>query len=371
MSKLRAITCLLLLLPFDLIVAATLLASEIIARCLHLMRPTPADAPSTLERSASLQILNWNGRDLLAESVPAALIAAAKDGRDHEVVVVDNGSTDGSVRFVRESYPEVRLVELDRNYRFTGGNNRGVESSNRDIVVLLNNDMTVDENFLAPLLDGFDDPSVFAVTSQVFLSDPATRRVETGRTEGRYEGGLFKMWHEDVDPRKTVPTIPVFWAGGGSSAVDRRKFLMMGGLDSIYDPFYVEDVDLSYRAWKRGWKSMFAVRSHVVHRHRATNLPVFGEAFIEETVRRNQFLLVWARVTDPGALLAHVRRLPLIHRRGMLEGSPWREVRAYLRAFARLPGACARRVSARSPRVVSDAEVLRRACGVSGTANQA
>ncbi len=367
-AKLSAIPYLLILLPFDLIVASSLLVSETIARALGLFCRSPAEPTAPSGRSASLQILNWNGRELLAECIPAALNAVRRDGRDHEVVVVDNGSRDGSVAFVRETHPEVRIVALDRNYRFTGGNNRGVASSDRDIVVLLNNDMVVDEDFLAPLLDGFDDPSVFAVTSQVFLSDPAARRVETGRTRAIYEGGMFRMWHDDVSGEDPRPTIPVFWAGGGSSAVDRRKFLAMGGLDTLYDPFYVEDVDLSYRAWKRGWKSVLAPRSHVFHHHRATNLPVFGEAFIQETVRRNQFLLVWSRVTDPWALLAHVCSLPLIHGRAMLAGRPTLEVRAYLRAVVGLHLACVRRMSARSGRFVSDAEVIRRSIGVSDDA---
>jgi GT2 family glycosyltransferase len=64
--------------------------------------------------------------------------------------------------------------------------------------------------------------------------------------------------------------VNVFWAGGGACAVDRRRFQLLGGFDSLYHPFYVEDTDLSYQAWKRGWKSVLAPGSRVIHKHRGT-----------------------------------------------------------------------------------------------------
>ena len=64
--------------------------------------------------------------------------------------------------------------------------------------------------------------------------------------------------------------MPVLWAGGGSSAVSRRKFEALGGFEELYNPFYMEDVDLSFRAWRRGWPSLLAPRSVVQHRHRGS-----------------------------------------------------------------------------------------------------
>ncbi len=357
--KARSLPYVLLLLPFDLIVIGSLLLTEMVGVFLRLLRPGTSRFRVPSGATATVQILNWDGRHLLEESVPAALEAIRQAGGDHEVVVVDNGSTDGSADFVRERFPEVRVVPLDRNYRFTGSNNRAVRTSKKDIVVFLNNDMLVDRGFLAPLLEGFKDPSVFAVTSQVFFWDKTRRREETGKTRARYENGFFTMWHDQISEREEHgPPIPVFWGGGGSCAFDRRKYLAIGGLDTLFDPFYVEDTDLSYQAWKRGWKCLLAPSSHVVHRHRATNKPRFGERFVDNTIRRNQYVFIWKNVTEPGMFFQHLVGLPRTHARLIVAGEAGFEVQAFVRAVRKLPQACWGRLKNLAYYTVSDSDVL-------------
>ena len=357
--KARSLPYVLLLLPFDLIVIGSLLLTEIVGVFLRLVHPGTSRFRVPSGATATVQILNWDGRHLLEESVPAALEAIRQAGGDHEVVVVDNGSTDGSADFVRERFPEVRIVPLDRNYRFTGGNNRAVRTSMKDIVVFLNNDMLVDRDFLSPLLEGFKDPLVFAVTSQVFFWDKTRRREETGKTRARYENGFFTMWHDQISEREEHgPPIPVFWGGGGSCAFDRRKYLAIGGLDTLFDPFYVEDTDLSYQAWKRGWKCLLAPSSHVVHRHRATNKPRFGERFVDNTIRRNQYVFIWKNVTEPRMFLEHLVGLPRTHARLIVAGEAGFEVWAFVRAVGKLPQACWARLKNLGSYTFSDSDVL-------------
>jgi len=302
---------------------------------------------------------NWDGKHLLEECLPAVLEAVRFEGGNHEVLVVDNGSTDGSLEFVRTRFPQVRVLALDRNYGFTGGNNRGVEEAKTELVVLLNNDMVVDQKFLRPLLDGFRDPSVFAVTSQIFFADAMKRREETGKTRGRFDRGFFYLWHDPIDSAdETLETVPVFWAGGGSCAIDRRKYLEVGGLDELYHPFYVEDTDLSYQAWKRGWKCLLAPASMVVHKHRGTSRPKFGNRFVDNTIRKNQYLFVWKNVTDFSMIAEHLVNLPRIHGRAVLAEGPVFELQAYFRAFRQLPEAVWKRVANRPRYVVSDRDVL-------------
>ena len=357
--KARSLPYVLLLLPFDLIVIGSLLLTEMVGVFLRLVHPGTSRFRVPSGATATVQILNWDGRHLLEESVPAALEAIRHAGGDHEVVVVDNGSTDGSADFVRERFPEVRIVPLDCNYRFTGGNNRAVRTSKNDIVVFLNNDMLVDRDFLSPLLEGFKDPSVFAVTSQVFFWDKTRRREETGKTRARYENGFFTMWHDQISEREEHgPPIPVFWGGGGSCAFDRRKYLAIGGLDTLFDPFYLEDTDLSYQAWKRGWKCLLAPSSHVVHRHRATNKPRFGERFVDNTIRRNQYVFIWKNVTEPRMFLEHLVGLPRTHARLIVAGEAGFEVWAFVRAVGKLPQACWARLKSLGSYTFSDSDVL-------------
>ena len=394
-QKLKTLPYLLLLFPFDILVILVFAFVEVVALPMRIgrrlkelrasLKTTPpwkggefasatTDSPpfqGGVARSAgvvfnksrpsvTIQILNWDGRHLLEECLPHVIEAINHDGGGHEILVVDNGSTDGSVQFVREHFPQVRVLALDRNYRFADGNNRGVRSVSTDIVVLLNNDMIVDRGFLRPLLDGFRDPWVFAVTSQVFFADPGLRREETGKTRGRFENGFFYLWHDEIHPGdENRDTMPVFWAGGGSCAFDRMKYFEIGGLDLLYDPFYVEDTDLSYQAWKRGWKCVLAPASHVVHKHRGTSRPKFGDDFVDNTIRKNQFLFVWKNVTDFSMIVSHLVNLPRIHARAMLNGEPWFEIQAFLRAVRQLPEAVLKRL-ANMPRYVNrDREVLK------------
>ena len=365
--KLRYLPWLLLLLPFDLIVAVVLLISEVVGIPLRLFRRehkaaagrTAVNDPAGLP-TATIQILNWDGRHLLEECLPRVVEAVAQDGGKHEILVVDNGSTDGSVQYVKDTFPQIRVLALDQNYRFVGGNNRGIDHVNTDIVVLLNNDMIVDRGFLRPLLEGFNDPGVFAVTSQIFFADPAARRAETGKTRGRLDKGFFYLWHDSITREdEKQRTLPVFWAGGGSCALDRRKYVAIGGLDALYDPFYVEDTDLSYQAWKRGWKCLLAPSSHVVHKHRATSGPRFGADFVDNTIRRNLFLFMWKNITDVSLTVSHVLNLPRIHNRSMMAQGPEFEVKAFLRAFRQLPKAILKRLSNLPFYVQADRGVLK------------
>lgn len=99
---------------------------------------------------ASIVVLNWNGKDLLAPGIPSILEAVRTDGRPHEVLVVDNGSTDGSLQYLEQSFPQVRVLALGKNLGFAEGNNAGVKAARNEIVILLNNDMVVDPGFLPP-----------------------------------------------------------------------------------------------------------------------------------------------------------------------------------------------------------------------------
>ena len=264
--------------------------------------PLPGD-------KASIVILNWNGKDLLAEGIPSVLEAVRTDGRPHEVVVVDNGSTDGSVEYLQAQFPQVRLVALPENLGFAEGNNAGVRAARHDVIILLNNDMVVDAGFISPLLDGFG-PETFAVSSQIHLQDPAARREETGKTTAVFRRGLIDYSHAGIEGPPPREYYPVFWAGGGSSAFHRRRFLSLGGFSGIYSPAYVEDADLSYQAWKAGWEVLFAPGSVVYHKHRATTTRRFSQQGVQRLVQRNQLFFIWKNIRSWRLLISHCLFLP-------------------------------------------------------------
>ncbi|MBI1746764.1 MAG: glycosyltransferase [Acidobacteria bacterium] len=321
--------------PCYLIVGLSLLLTSGLGRCVRLRKKEIA-LPSPRLETATLIILNWNGKELLKEGLPSVLRAVAHDGRAHEILVVDNGSHDGSAAFVQENFPEVRLLVLPENLGFGEGNNRGVSEARNDVVILLNNDMVLDEGFIRPLLEGFSD-DVLAVTGQIFFQDKTRRREETGKTSGRWSRGRLELTHDPVwpnDPEREYQ--PVLWAGGGSTAYDRRKFLALGGFHQLYSPAYVEDVDLSFRGWKRGWKSLFTPRSVVYHKHRASSRKRFSGRRVDALVRRNHFIFIWKNLTDLRTTFTHVLFLPWAMLRLYSEGG-WAQLAAFFRAMAHLP----------------------------------
>jgi GT2 family glycosyltransferase len=311
--------------------------------------------------AASVVIPNWNGRDLLAKYIPP-LIEALAGNPDNEIVVVDNGSEDGSAEFLLENFPAVKVVRLEKNLGFGGGSNVGFREARNQIVVLLNSDMRVDRGFLAPLLAGFTDEKVFAVSCQIFLSDPEKRREETGLTEGWWEDGSLRVSHRD-DPL-VDRLYPCFYGGGGSCAFDRRKFLELGGFDELLAPFYLEDTDIGYLAWKRGWKVLYEPASKVWHEHRGTIGRKFSADYIDSVLKKNFLLFVWKNIHAWRMVAEHLVFSWTGAAFSLLAKSPERTTFPGIwRAFTLLTGALASRWRARSLAVIGDTEAFRRPQG--------
>jgi GT2 family glycosyltransferase/glycosyltransferase involved in cell wall biosynthesis len=298
-----------LLAPFLLAVWVTLLFFNLVYVLTDFTRKPVARDDSPKSGLASIVVLNWNGKELLARGLPSIIEAVRVDGRPHEILVVDNGSRDGSVEFVRSHFPDMRVLALEENLGFAEGNNAGVRAALNDTVVLLNNDMVVDPGFLGPLLKGFG-PETFAVSSQIYLQDSSKRREETGRTTAAFRRGMIDYSHREMNGTLRRKYYPVFWAGGGSSAFDRKKFLFLGGFQNVYSPAYVEDTDLSFQAWRVGWEVLLAPESIVYHQHRASSSRRFSASRLQALILRNQFLLLWKNIHSWRLLLSHGFFLP-------------------------------------------------------------
>jgi GT2 family glycosyltransferase/glycosyltransferase involved in cell wall biosynthesis len=321
---------------------------------------SPDRAPDT--RAATVVIPNWNGRDLLEKYLPS-VIAALSDSSENEIIVVDNGSQDGSAQFVREAFPQIRVLALEHNLGFGGGSNAGFQAARNDIVVLLNSDMRVEPDFLQPLLDGFSDPRTFAVSCQIFFSDPNKPREESGLTEGWWLQGGLRVRHR-IEPEIRGP-YPCFYGGGGSCAFDRKKFLELGGFDELLKPFYLEDTDLGYLAWKRGWNVLYQPASVVYHEHRGTIGKRFSEAYIQGVLKKNFLLFTWKNIHNWRWMSSHLFFTWACAMLSWVAGdSPERpSFSGILRAFLALPRTLVSRSQARALATVSDREAFRRPLG--------
>ncbi len=352
-----------LLLVAPLLLLASLLVLAAADLCGNLVRRKRLLADQTVSRNAvSVVIPTWNGRHHLERNL-RSVVTALEGNPEHEIIVVDNASSDGSTEFIERNFPGVRILKLERNLGFGGGSNAGFRAAKNGVVVLLNNDMRVEPNFLAPLLRGFSDPRVFAVSSQIFFSDPAKRREETGVTQGEWINGRLHVRQLIDDQINGL--FPVFYAGGGSTAYDRGKFLEIGGFDALMEPFYLEDTDVSYMAWKRGWVILYQPESIVYHEHRGTIGTHFSSAYIEAVLQKNHLLFTWKNIHEWKRLAAHFFWLyggMWVH---LLAGpSPTRPtLGGFLRALRQLGGVLGSRRRARQLARIDDTEAFRRPLG--------
>lgn len=337
-----------------IVVLLDLLALPIILLCSKKPRD---EQPAT--SNASIIVLNWNGIDFLRELMPSLQIAVAKCPGDHEVIVVDNGSDDGSAQWLESAHNWAKVVRLPENLHFIRGNWAGAKVASRDILVYLNNDMRVEPDFLIELLRPFkEDESgkLFASTARIEMQG---HRSETGMARVFEKHGELRLVQVDGTPGKDQP---VLWAGGGSSAFDRKKHDAIGGFEQLYVPCYVEDVSLSWQAWRRDWHCVYAHDSVVHHAHRGTSAKVFRREELERLNWRNRELFFLRSVTNPVLVLTHALMLAWNLRKhaAHLKMPIAHGVLAVLATIPRLPTALWQRQRSRRYYRLSDRALLRR-----------
>ncbi|MEM8930773.1 MAG: glycosyltransferase family 2 protein, partial [Acidobacteriota bacterium] len=245
----------------------------------------------------SVAILSWNGRHHLEHCLPA-LAAQHDPGVAWDILVLDNGSVDGTAEWLAEEHADVRLMRSDVNLGFCAGNNRLVEAATGDAIVLLNNDTRPTERWLAALVDAYrsapDD--VAAVSGQIV--DWQGERLDFGRGLLTFDGHAFQ-WHygrplAEADIPSAGTELP--FACGGNMIIDRAEYLDSGGFDPSYFA-YLEDVDLGWRLWIRGRRIVFAPDAVVHHRSMATS-QLLGNANRGFLFERNAFATVYKNLDD-------------------------------------------------------------------------
>ena len=258
----------------------------------------------------SIVIPTFNGKDFLQENLPCLKESLTVYPYGSEILIVDNGSTDNTVNFLAQYYPDIRLLKNQTNKGFGPAVNRGVKEAKHDIVLLLNNDIRVERDFIEPLTRHFEDTAIFAVVSKSIVDVGGRKINESVTIPGFVDGCLFSHQPLVHDPSlKIEKTCTNLHASGGFGAFNRKKFLELGGFDNIYHPFYYEDIDLSYQAWKRGWQVLYEPRSVVYHRSHGTTRRVATEKFINRIEQRNKFLFTWKNISDLKFLAKHLRGL--------------------------------------------------------------
>jgi GT2 family glycosyltransferase len=214
----------------------------------------------------SVIIVNWNGKHLLEDCLDAL---RRQTFRDFEAILVDNGSTDASAEYVLANYPEVRLLALEENRGFTGGNIAGYEIASGSLIVLLNNDTEAHPGWLQEMHEAAAvHPAVGSFASKMMYFDDR-QRIENCGFEIDLAGTTVEVGRGQVDGPEWSTPRKVFGACGGAVAYRRSMLERIGFLDPDFFMIY-EDVDLSFRAQLSGHECVYLPQAIVYHRYRAS-----------------------------------------------------------------------------------------------------
>jgi GT2 family glycosyltransferase len=265
---------------------------------------------------AHILVLNYNGQALLSECLPSVAAAAEGSSIPCRLSVVDNGSTDGSLELLATRWPSVHVWREP---------NRGLASFNRvlavlsePVVLLLNNDVKLAPGAVEPLVHAVaeNDDALFAAP---LCWDFEGTLYEGMRTRVRSRFGMVQGLCRVPGHERALGARDLTAAAGPVLAVDRERFLALGGYDAVFFPGRIEDLDLGFRGWMAGWKGYYVPQSVAFHRGFGSFGPAFGRSGCDELALRNTLIFAWKNLAGR-RLASHLAWLPIRLAHGVARG---------------------------------------------------
>lgn len=310
----------------------------------------------------TLIIVNWNGRQYLQDCLDSVL---DQTYTDFEVIVVDNGSSDDSVCFIRENYPQVKIVCLDENLGFTGGNIAGFEVAQGQFIALLNNDTRVEQDWLGELVNAMRARSDLGICASKIVID-GTNLIDSA-------GDCFTTAFTGTKIGYKQPASlfgePRSVHGGCAAAILYRRSMLeqIGFLDDDFF-FNHEDTDLNIRAWLAGWKCAFVPQA-VVHHKVSGSIGHLSARTVYFFSRNNEW--VWLK-NIPLTLMVRLLPARILYELfaflyyGILSGQLGAFLRGKIDAIKNIRRVLAKRKDIQRLVVISQGEMLRHLEPISG-----
>jgi GT2 family glycosyltransferase len=255
-----------------------------------------------INKGISVVIPNYNGEKLLAQNLPSVYIALKNCALAYEVIVSDDASTDNSIPFINANYPDISLIKNTTNGGFSVNINKGIAAAKYHLVLLLNSDIKLSENYFNSQLRYFDIPDTFGVMGKII--DEATGHVAESC---KYPlPSFFKINHFKNIAIDSGFDAYSYYLSGANALVDRKKLEELSGFNEIFSPFYHEDLDLSLRAWENGWKSYYEPEAVCTHAVSSTIKSHSSKKKIKIISTRNRLLLHYFHLDSITLYLWHV-----------------------------------------------------------------
>jgi GT2 family glycosyltransferase len=241
----------------------------------------------------AIVILNWNGRAYLEKFLPFVM---ADNYPGVEVIVADNASTDDSITFLKETWPKVRVIALERNWGFAGGYNEALRQVNTDYYVLLNSDVEVAPGWIEPIITLMEsNPNIGACQPKILMYHDRTSFEYAGAAGGWLDylgypfarGRIFDVCEKDLGQYDS--TTPIFWASGAALYIRARLYHDLNGFDGFFFA-HQEEIDLCWRLQLSGY-SVYCCPASVVYHVGGGTLPKGNERKVFLNFRNNLIML--------------------------------------------------------------------------------
>lgn len=245
----------------------------------------------------SVLISDFNDEELLRKNL-VKIVELSKNPKNSilEIIVVDDGSTDGSSNYIKENFPKIRLIKHKVNRGIASAFNTGVRSARGSLILMISPDMIPTKNLVVSLLPHFENQKVFAVSFH---------EKGVGPEKGVWKDGFvqFKNEKELREPENT------FYVRKGEGIFNRKIWVELGGMDEkLFTPFYWEDLDISYRALKRGYQNLWEPKAEITHQHWGT-LGRLNRNFVEKKGELHMLLFIWKNINSRNLIRKHITGL--------------------------------------------------------------
>jgi len=238
----------------------------------------------------SVIVTNWNGLNLLKKNLEQVIKMSPEA---EEIIVADDASPDKSVDYLKElqkKYSKLKLIVNKKNLGFGKNSNNAISKSKGELVVMLNSDIFPHQDYIKNSLRHFSNPNLFGV-GFAELGNENWARI------------FWKSGYLQHEPGKDIKKTHITaWLSGGGSIVRKDIFQKLGGFDKVYEPFYCEDLDLGFRAWKSGYTLLWEPKCVIEHKHEST-MSKFSKNLLNYVKERNRLLSVWRNIDNKKLLL--------------------------------------------------------------------
>jgi GT2 family glycosyltransferase len=208
--------------------------------------------------SVSVVLPNYNGAELLKANLPPLLVALQVAGCEWEIVVSDDASTDTSVVMLQKEFPQVQVLTHPFNTGFAATVNRGISACKHTLVLLLNTDVVLFPDYLLACFPYFDDASTFGVMGKIINLENDDLQDAAKYPAGNGVKLTTTLNYTPVGPDIHTFRWPSLFLSGANALISREKLTLLGGMEELFSPFYVEDAELCLRAWRLGWRCYYA-----------------------------------------------------------------------------------------------------------------